>query len=180
MPIALAGLTHVAIIKLGTFKTLASIPLDLGATVRGRRVFGENKTVRGAVVMLAATAFWTFAQNRLLLPWGWSARFSPAYEFIRPVAWGLLAGAGYVAGELPNSFVKRQLGVGAGAAARGALKPIFWIVDQVDSAVGVLVFLLPVWRPNVSAVMALFGVTLLVHPAVALVMLCLGLKRRIG
>jgi hypothetical protein len=43
-----------------------------------------------------------------------------------------------------------------------------------------LTFLYPVWRPSLPIVLALFGVTLLVHPIVALVMFCLGLKNRVG
>ena len=31
------------------------VPLDGGATWRGRRIFGDNKTVRGAVVMIGVS-----------------------------------------------------------------------------------------------------------------------------
>jgi CDP-diacylglycerol--serine O-phosphatidyltransferase len=179
-PVVLSGLTHVAVIKLGLFKVLASVPLDLGATVQGRRLFGENKTLRGAAVMVVATAAWVLAQNRASVCCHWASAFSPPFERMHPLAWGALAGAGYVAGELPNSFVKRRFGISAGAAAHGIPGAIFWIVDQVDSVLGVLAFLYPVWRPAGAVVVALFGITFLVHPAVALVMFCLGLKDRIG
>jgi hypothetical protein len=179
-PVVLAGLTHIAIIRLGTFQALASLPLDMGLVFKGRRLFGENKTLRGAVVMIVATAFWVFAQNLLLINHPWYTQLMPSFLTIHPLEWGGLAGAGYVAGELPNSFVKRRLGISAGKAAQGGLWLVFWTIDQVDSVVGVLVFLYPIWHPSLPIVIALFGVTLLVHPIVALVMFCLGLKNRVG
>ena len=179
-PVVLSGLTHVAVIKLGLFRKLASVPLDLGATSGGKRLFGENKTLRGAVVMIAATALWVLLQTRLSAFLGWRDELSPPFECLHPIAWGALVGAGYVAGELPNSFVKRRLGIAAGAAARGSLRVVFWTIDQVDSLVGVMVFLAAVWHPSMATVAALFGVTLLVHPIVALVMYFLGLKSRVG
>jgi CDP-archaeol synthase len=179
-PVILAGLTHIAVIRLGAFRTLASLPLDMGLAFRGRRLFGENKTMRGAAVMIAATALWVFIQNLLLIHHSWYTILMPSSLKISPLCWGALAGAGYVAGELPNSFVKRRLDISPGGAAQGGLWLVFWTVDQVDSVIGVLVFLYPVWHPNLPVVLCLFGVTLLVHPMVALVMFCLGLKDRVG
>src|SRR5207253_1935454 len=87
-----------------------SIPLDGGARIRGRRVLGENKTVRGFVVMIPAAAI-AFAALFALV-----SAFSPAVAsalwqlptvgYLQLGAW---AGLGFMLGELPNSFVKRQL-----------------------------------------------------------------------
>jgi len=180
VPVFLAGLTHVMIIKLQLFRPLANVPLDLGASVGGVRVFGANKTLRGALWMTGATALLAWVQLRAAGSLPWAARLAPSFQRAHPAAWGALAGAGYVAGELPNSFLKRRLGIAAGAAGRGALLSLFWVVDQVDSVVGVLLFLLPVWHPAGAVVAALFLLTLVVHPLVALVMYTLGLKARIG
>lgn len=179
-PVTLAGLTHVAVIKLGLFRPLAAVPLDRGATLGGIRILGENKTLRGVVVMVAATALWTGLEVLAGRPSGWAATLAPAFQPAHPLAWGALAGAGYVAGELPNSFLKRRLGIAAGAPARGGLGAVCWTLDQVDSVGGVLLFLLPVWHPSWAVVAWLFGITLVVHPAVAFVMFCLGLKARVG
>jgi len=180
-PVVLAGLIHVAVIRLGVLHSLAAWPLDGGLTFRGRRIFGANKTWRGAVVMPLATAACVALHYRLPWPPAWLAGVAPPFASAHPVGWGLLAGAGYVVGELPNSFIKRQLGIAAGAAAAGGwLQPVCWVVDQVDCVAGVLVFLLPVWIPEWPVVAALLALTLLVHPAVALVMFTLGLKDRVG
>jgi len=39
---------------------------------------------------------------------------------IHALAWGLLRGTGYIVGELPNSFAKRQLGIAPGASGHRA------------------------------------------------------------
>jgi hypothetical protein len=179
-PIVAAGLVHVAIIRLGWLASLAKRRLDFGGSLRGRPVFGENKTWRGAVVMIAAAAGCVFGQVILLGRWAGAQGFAPAEQLAHPLAWGALAGAGYILGELPNSFAKRQLGVSAGAIAAGWGGAFFWIIDQVDSVGGVLVLLSPLWTPTWPVAGALFGLTLLVHPLVALVMFCLGLKTRVG
>src|ERR1700737_548254 len=84
-----------------------AIPLDGGRTVRGRRVFGDNKTWRGFVMMVPATGA-SFAFPAPLLaasPLGRAGLWplSPG----RYALLGLWAGLGFMAGELPNSFLKR-------------------------------------------------------------------------
>lgn len=57
------------------------------------------------------------------------------------LAWGILLGTGYIAGELPNSFIKRQLKIESGETTQGGLGKLFQFVDQVDSFFGVVVFM---------------------------------------
>jgi CDP-2,3-bis-(O-geranylgeranyl)-sn-glycerol synthase len=121
------------------FSRKFSVPLDLGLTCRGRRIFGENKTVRGFVIMLPAAAGSFFILGLI-------AAHQP-YVFIRiwplsPSAFaflGLCAGVGFMIGELPNSFLKRQLDIAPGEAPRhtGA-KVLFFILDRFDSIIGMM------------------------------------------
>jgi CDP-diglyceride synthetase len=117
-----------------------SYPIDGGSHLRGRRLFGDNKRVRGFVVMLpaAGASFWLLAQ---LLD-----AVSPA---LRASLWplsngqlallGTWAGLGFMLGELPNSFVKRQLDIAPGAPASGKLAGIAsFVADRVDSIIGML------------------------------------------
>ena len=76
--------------------------------------------------------------------------------------------------------MKRRLGVAPGAAAPGGLAALFWLFDQVDSLAGVLALMSVVWVPPFAIVVFLAGTTLCVHPAMALVMVALGLKQRVG
>jgi hypothetical protein len=179
LPVILAGATHIAVIRRDLWRGLARLPLDAGATFRGRRVLGDHKTVRGAVVMAGATV--AFAGGQAALTACWPALRALAFDHeTHWLPWGLLLGTGYVAGELPNSFLKRQLDVGPGAAAPGLLAPLFWLADQLDSLVGVLCLMALVWVPPLAVAAALMLLTLAVHPAMALVMVALGLKRRVG
>lgn len=179
LPVILAGLTHIAAIRLDWLPALARVPLDGGCTVRGRRLLGANKTLRGALVMVAATVLATAA-----LAWAGGAvhRELSVADLQRNQAWlwGLLLGLGYVVGELPNSFIKRQLDIPPGAAPRHRWRALFWTLDQADSLIGILVVLAFVWRPDPAFAAVLLALTLLVHPAVAGLMVMLNLKDRIG
>jgi CDP-2,3-bis-(O-geranylgeranyl)-sn-glycerol synthase len=117
------------------------IPLDGGLSFRGRRVFGENKTVRGFVVMVPAAAGAFAALHALLSAFApdvsaslWSL---PTSRFAALGAW---AGFGFMLGELPNSFVKRQLDVAPGMAPPSRAGAIAtFIVDRIDSILGMLI-----------------------------------------
>ena len=181
LPVVLGGAVHVAVIKLDWLGALARMPLDGGATFRGRRLLGAHKTVRGAVTMVGATTMFALAQASLFHRYGW-ARAASLVDFdrVHPVLWGVALGGGYIVGELPNSFVKRRLAVPPGARAAGALGALFWLADQVDSLLGVLACMCLVWVPPAAVAAELAALTLLAHPAMALVMVGLGLKRRVG
>jgi CDP-2,3-bis-(O-geranylgeranyl)-sn-glycerol synthase len=138
----LAGLVHSAWLRSALSRRLL-VPLDGGLRLRGRRVFGENKTVRGFVSMVPAAAA-AFAACFAV-----AMRVAP--DFARALwpgtvsgyaVFGAWAGLGFMLGELPNSFVKRQFDVAPGLAPqrRGAAMVSF-IVDRIDSIVGMLIAL---------------------------------------
>lgn len=105
----------------------------------GRPVFGANKTWKGVagLVVLGALSGWALGAAERGRP---AERLNLAHRRIpnTPVHAALLGaamGAAYAAGELPNSFAKRRLGVGSGEAGRhqGLVGKAFVVVDQVDS-----------------------------------------------
>ena len=119
-----------------------AIPLDCGRTVRGHRVLGDNKTWRGFVMMVPATSasFALLAALLIASPVRLAGLWPLSIGSYAVV--GLWAGLGFMAGELPNSFLKRQLGIPAGAAARGRIaRPVFFLIDHVDSAIGTMLAL---------------------------------------
>lgn len=181
LPVITAGALHIAAIRLNLFPALARMPIDGGLTVRGRRVLGDNKTWRGVILMIAFTIVAASLQAWLAEHFDWAHALAPR-ELVDagPLTWGGLLGLGYVLGELPNSFLKRQIEIAPGAAGSGALGPVFWIIDQIDSLAGALIAMSLVWFPPWPLVAALFVVTLVVHPLAALGMVMLGLKARVG
>ena len=152
-------------------------PLDGGVSLRGRRLFGENKTRRGFIVMVPASAA-SFALLALLA--GHPATLGlwplsiPGYALA-----GAIAGFGFMLGELPNSFVKRQLDIAPGGAPRGSLASVWqFAVDRLDSGIGMLLalscFVAVPWRT--VAVVLIVGP--FIHWTFSVVMFRLGLKPR--
>jgi hypothetical protein len=178
LPVVGAGVLHMAVVKRDALRFLA-VPIDRGARLRGVPVLGPNKTWRGVVVMVAASAAGGAVQGAL--GGGWAHRgglecFDVAATSAGGSAAGYAAvsavlGLGYVLGELPNSFAKRRLGIDAGLRGRGALGRLFAGVDQVDSVLvglglGAVVFGYP-WRVvlvgTVTLAMVHLGATALLH-----------------
>jgi hypothetical protein len=169
-PVVVAAIAHLVVLR---FKWLDSlrIPLDAGASWRGRRVFGDNKTVRGAVVMIGISILVAMLQRAFRLP---SLEYFDYSQANMPLI-GMLLGLGFVLGELPNSFVKRQLGVSPGA--HGGV----WhtLADQLDSVVGALIMLSFVWVPPLRVWIVAFVMGTGLHMAVNGLFVLLGLKRSI-
>jgi len=179
VPVIVSGLVHLMVMKLDLFPGLRAMPMDGRATFRGRRVFGDNKTWRGAVVTIVTVAVSAWVLARLDSCCLGLPTLVPFAED-HPLRWGLLLGAGYIVGELPNSFAKRQLGIAPGASGLGTAGRVFWVVDQLDSLAGMLLFIWPVWHPPLRLLLPLIAIMLIVHPLAAWVMVLFGLKKRVG
>jgi CDP-diglyceride synthetase len=179
IPVIVSGLVHLTVLKLDLLPGLRVLPIDGGATFLGKRVFGDNKTWRGAVVTVTAMSVtaWAVAQFNACC---WHLPTLVPFAETHPIAWGLLLGAGYIAGELPNSFVKRQIGIGPGESGQGIVGRAFWIVDQLDSLAGMLLITWPVWQPPLALVLLLTAIMLVAHPIGAWIMVLFGLKDRVG
>ena len=124
--VLLGGCTHALVLRMDWFPGLARVPLDLGRAIRGRRVFGANKTFRGLAVMVGGTAGWAL----VIFP-----RWPPGPDR-SPLAWagvGASLGLAYIVAELPNSFVKRRLGIAPGQEASVLQR----FIDEADSVIGV-------------------------------------------
>ena len=116
-----------------------AIPLDGGRVFRGRPILGENKTLRGFVMVPAAALAFAAVAATISLPQG----VLPATVWqLTPTGYAALgawAGFGFMAAELPNSFVKRQFGILPGQApANGLTRAICFTIDHIDSIVGML------------------------------------------
>jgi CDP-diacylglycerol--serine O-phosphatidyltransferase len=152
IPVVIGGVLHMVVVSRNHLPQLAR-PV-------WRRAFGANKTWRGFLVVPALTAAGTLPL--LPLEW-WLGERSPFAGYSLVFA-GAVAGLGYMLGELPNSLVKRRLGIAAGELPEQG-KVITIAVDQLDSAIGVaLAYLL--WLGISLDVMAWYIVS---FPLVALV-----------
>lgn len=142
LPIVVAGLSFIVILKKQWWMSLR-VPLDKGQRLGGQPIFGSNKTWLAFIIMPGMTLI-----TSLTLGYGWPAQtasVSPSF-FSEPGLWwkAILYGLAYPVGELPNSFVKRRLGIPPGGrASTPILRRVFAVVDQADSIIacaGVLFF----------------------------------------
>ena len=138
LPLIVGGVLHMIVVKkdiLSYFKK----PIH-------QSWFGQNKTWRGFVVMPLLT--WP---GVVIAQW-LENLVDPSSQLINlSSSWGLALalGFGYCLAELPNSFLKRRLGIKEGLAS-DKNKWAFVLLDQADSAFGCLLaykLLLPLaWR----------------------------------
>ena len=124
-PAIAAGIVHAVVIKRDLLRGLAR-PLD-----GGRGVLGANKTWRGVLVMLAGSTAFVLLQRAVDL----ESLALVDYREPLTLLLGPALGAGYSLAELPNSWVKRRLGVSPGRRA-GRFAPLQYVADQGDSVVG--------------------------------------------
>lgn len=92
---------------------------------------------------------------------------------------GFAAALGYTLGELPNSFVKRRLGIEPGEAPAHAIgRRVGFVVDQLDSIVAaMLVISLLVPTDWVFWVVCL-GMGAMIHWLFNVLLHAIGVKRR--
>ncbi len=138
-----------------------------------QRLFGLNKTWRGFIVMPLAT--W---------PGVLIAQVVEASLDIKTLVFAdqssfklaFLLGLGYCLAELPNSFLKRRLGIKEGKTS-DHYKWFFVILDQADSAIGCLLayrLVLPIsW--DIFYLTILFGTV--VHLLINVLLYRLGIRK---
>ncbi len=154
LPVLGAPLLHAPVLALDLLPALKR-PID-----GGRNWFGDNKTWRGALFMVAGVVLAALALR------AWPAYWHDLPRGIRdagPLAFGALLGAGIVLGELPNSFLKRRLGVSPGTQRGGAAGLGLTLLDQGDLVLGAWALLLPIWTMAVWQAAVAFAVISAIH-----------------
>ena len=153
------------------------VPIDGGRTFRGKRIFGDSKTWRGVAVAVIGSMATVVLQKHVLV--GTAQTLAVVdYARISPFLLGTAMGASAMAGELPNSFVKRRLGIAPGSTARRPVRRVaFWVWDQVDLLTLSWLALLPWVHPTLGLVTASFVLALVIHPLVAEVGFLIGARK---
>jgi CDP-diacylglycerol--serine O-phosphatidyltransferase len=128
VPLILGGILHMVVVRMDLLPSLKR-PIHRGW-------FGENKTWRGVLAM----PLLTIAGAYLALWIEPSGPLAIGFAEHSVVLLGLALGLAYILSELPNSFVKRRMGIAPGRLP-GEKKLWFALADQGDSAIGcVLVY----------------------------------------
>lgn len=142
LPVLGSPVAHAPVLKWDLLPSLTG-PVDGGRTFRGRRLFGANKTWRGAIFMTGGP---TVAAVLLHRQRWYRDKLPDEIREANPALVGALLGLGVFGGELPNSFAKRQLDIAPGSQRKDAAGIAISLADQADFAVAALVLLRPIWR----------------------------------
>jgi hypothetical protein len=167
LPLVVAGVGHLFVVRYDLLPAL-KIPVH-------KRLFGANKTLRGFVLMpiLACIGlfFTVFLENHLF-----NFESHSVLQQAPPLPLGLSLGFAYVLFELPNSYLKRRLGIPPGKVLL-RYRWLTYISDHVDSLIGCLI-IYAFWV-DISPVTALFVLIAapLIHTFVNLVLYALGIRR---
>lgn len=139
-PVIIAGVLNMIWCKSKVMKW-AKVPMDFGKTLSdNKRIFGDNKTWKGFFGYILLNTI-------CALLWGTVCSEAGIEElnffyannkntFLFNLLIGILLGLGYALFELPNSFLKRRLGITPGKTISGAWRAFFIVLDQADSIFG--------------------------------------------
>ena len=163
MPVIFTGILNMVWCRLPVLKAL-NRPIDGGRDFRdGNRIFGRNKTWKGftgyiVFAVLCAVIWGLICEN---VPYLFRYNYFYTYHkngLLYNLMIGALLGLAYALFELPNSFIKRRLGIEEGRPAKGITRWMFVFFDQADSVFGCVLVLTLVYR---MTVLAYFGYVLI-------------------
>lgn len=118
------------------------MPMDFHKNfLDGKRIFGDNKTIKGFLGYLffniIFSVFFGFIFSVFSLN-SYNFFYQNHLNTFSLNLWiGFLLGLFYALFELPNSFLKRRLGIVPGKSTKGFSKIFFTFFDQADSVFGV-------------------------------------------
>ena len=154
-------------------------PLDMNLRFRGKRVFGDNKTWRGLILNLALCIVGTLVQARLQKD-GWIPSWLTLVDYSQHgLSLGILIGLGITFGELPNSFLKRQMDIPPGKKGYGPSGLFFSLLDQIDLIIGMWIFTSFLIRPTLLLVLWSLVLTVVIHITVSCTGYLLGMRETV-
>jgi len=173
LPILLSGLTF--IISLKVFgREKFSFPLDFGLKFRKKRIFGKNKTIKGPIMMSFFTGIYGYLLIKILkLETAFGLSSLPIFYYYS------LIGLSYSIGELPNSFIKRQLSISPGGVSKKKVERYFFkILDTVDSLIVCSVGYYYLFKFPTSIILKSIFLGSFIHLATDQLMIGLNLKKK--
>lgn len=162
VPGIVANVTHMIIVKKDLFPFLA-IPLS-------EKWLGKNKTLRGFLYLPLAMGIVCLTDSMIAGPFS-ASHFSDLYI-------GMGLGLAYMLSELPNSFVKRRVGILSGESS-GKFRILQLIIDKADSLTGACIFYYLLMKTEVWQAFALFLFSLLLHISISYLLVLSKLKKSI-
>lgn len=161
LPLVVGNVLHMIIVKRNWFKSVA-FPIS-------RKIFGDTKTYRGVIVLPMLTGIFALLSSACFGPF----TISVAYDAF--VGFGL--GFAYILAELPNSFIKRRLGIATGAQSK-KYKYVQYFTDKADSLIGVLTFYFLATNFSFYTILILFCIGLVIHVGISQLLVVIKIKKK--
>ena len=156
LPLVISNTLHMLLVKFSRLKALSKPISD--------KYFGKNKTWRGFVFLMVVNALLVFTIVELF-----------GLNFNNAAALGALLGFTYLLFELPNSLMKRKLGVEPGEKHRRYRYFFSWI-DKSDSAFGLCLVYFLLGHVDGKMGVVLFIVCSATHVVSSLILVGLKIK----
>ncbi len=180
-PMILSNVIHMVLVKLNVLSFM-NLPI-------WERAFGKNKTWRGVFIIVFLNGLFSVLIS-IIVPENDLSQLD--FTRLQQVSFnqdptsskqilcgilGLFLGVMYLLFELPNSWVKRRLGIGAGELAKSTLQRwLFMFIDKSDSAVGVVLFYGWILQLEVNLQLELFAISVIIHISLAWLLYKLRIK----
>ncbi len=173
LPLVISNVIHMVLVKWDVMRVF-NVPIWESA-------FGKNKTWRGFIIITFLNAFfvWLFARGSDIEMNFIEVDFMKSY--IHPsILLGALLGLAYLIFELPNSWIKRKLGIGAGELAQKPIqKWFFMFVDKSDSAIGVVLTYSWLMKLTLNTQVQLLAASIFIHISLAWLLYKIKIKSSI-
>lgn len=146
--------------------------MDFGKTFRGKPLLGTNKTWRGLASGIIAATIVLWLQQLAVAHVDWLADWTAQIDYagLPTILLGALFGIGALGGDAVKSFIKRQVGIGAGRPW-----PFF---DQIGELLGAALLTLPFVSFSFVQYLWILAVWVIVDLAVSSVGYLMGWKER--
>mgnify|MGYP000908121375 CR=1 FL=1 len=160
LPMVIGNVIHMVIVKKNWFAKLA-IPISLP-------LFGANKTYRGFIVLPIISGCIAYF-NSVLFDFITLSKSSIFF-----IGFGL--GMAYMLFELPNSYIKRKLGVVSGENSK-KYSIVQKLIDKLDSLVGIFIFYYVAMPVTFKMIAVLFTAALIIHISVSYLLVVIKVKK---
>ena len=169
LPAGIANMTPVFVSKIPILKRFNQ-PIDFGLKIKGKRLFGAHKTIRGYLTgiifgILTANLQGLLYANNLSL----RTNLLINYQEINLTILGFLLSFGSLFGDSIKSMFKRQLNIDPGKS--------WFPFDQLDYILGGIVISSIYFKTNLEIYLYIFVIYFILHPISTVLGYLLRLKK---
>ncbi|GAB5466299.1 MAG: CDP-archaeol synthase [Candidatus Kapaibacteriales bacterium] len=159
LPLLVTNVLHMFVVKYDYF-SFAKYPIS-------KSLFGSNKTYRG-LLFISLFNILSFTLIKYL--------FFDTNIYYDLIIIGFILGLSYSLAELPNSYLKRRLGISPGATSKKN-KVIFMLLDKSDSALLSSIVYSLIYGLNLFEWLLLFYVSVLIHISISWLLVLSKIKK---